>query len=311
MNLITRCPSCGTTFRVQPTQLSVRGGKVRCGKCGTVFNGVAALVEQPSATARPEPSPQLGLFEAARRTPPVEQTRPVGEAHDVSRAGAPRSGSAHGMPLAVEEVLIEEVAPDQARPAPVAHAAPRRPAPPKAAPHREPPLAFLADERPRARFTVAWSLLALIAAAALALQLLLYLRSDVVARYPQARPALAALCLALQCELHLPQRPDLMSIESSDLQADTQRDNVIVLNTVIRNHARFPQEFPSLELTLTDEQDRPVVRRVLAPSDYLAAGTAGARLQRGIAAGGEAVARVYFDSSRVRATGYRIYLFYP
>ncbi len=64
MNLITRCPSCGTTFRVQPTQLSVRGGKVRCGKCGTVFNGVAALVEQPSATARPEPSPQLGLFGA-------------------------------------------------------------------------------------------------------------------------------------------------------------------------------------------------------------------------------------------------------
>lgn len=309
MILITCCPSCGTTFRVQPTQLSVRGGKVRCGKCGTIFNGVAALVEQPSATARPEPSPQLGLFEAARHAPPAEQPRPVAEAGDLSGAGVPPNRLAHGTPMTVEEVLIEEVALDQARP--VAAAAPRRPAPPHAASRQDPPLAFLADERPRARFTVAWSLLALIAAAALALQLLLYLRSDVVARYPQARPAFAALCLALECELHLPQRPDLMSIESSDLQADTQRDNVIVLNAVIRNHARFPQQFPSLELTLTDEQDRPVVRRVLAPSDYLAASTAGARLQRGIAAGGEAVARVYFDASRVRATGYRIYLFYP
>jgi hypothetical protein len=51
------------------------------------------------------------------------------------------------------------------------------------------------------------------------------------------------------------------------------------------------------------------VRRVLAPSDYLSA--ARARLQQGIAAGGEAAARVYFDTSRVHATGYRVYLFYP
>ena len=30
---VTRCPNCGTAFRVQPAQLSARGGKVRCGKC--------------------------------------------------------------------------------------------------------------------------------------------------------------------------------------------------------------------------------------------------------------------------------------
>ena len=75
MNLTTRCPSCGTAFRVQPAQLSARGGKVRCGKCGHVFDGVKALVAENAAagavTPAPEsePSPQLGLFEAPKRLP--------------------------------------------------------------------------------------------------------------------------------------------------------------------------------------------------------------------------------------------------
>ncbi len=71
MNLTTRCPECGTAFRVQPMQLSARGGKVRCGKCSHVFDGVAALVAegQQGAQAETEPSPQLALFEAARKGP--------------------------------------------------------------------------------------------------------------------------------------------------------------------------------------------------------------------------------------------------
>ena len=71
--LTTRCPDCGTAFRVQPVQLSARGGKVRCGKCTHVFDGVAALVaEGPAAQnagTEAEPSPQLALFEASRSTP--------------------------------------------------------------------------------------------------------------------------------------------------------------------------------------------------------------------------------------------------
>ena len=48
MSLATRCPVCGTAFRVQREQLAVRGGRVRCGKCATVFDGVASLVEEGS-----------------------------------------------------------------------------------------------------------------------------------------------------------------------------------------------------------------------------------------------------------------------
>jgi hypothetical protein len=77
---------------------------------------------------------------------------------------------------------------------------------------------------------------------------------------------------------------------------------------LLKNRATVAQEYPSLELALNDEGGRPVLRRVLAPRDYLDAGRA---LDQGIVAGGEVPLRVYLDAGRLRATGYRLYLFYP
>jgi hypothetical protein len=110
--------------------------------------------------------------------------------------------------------------------------------------------------------------------------------------------------------LRLPRRAKLMAIESSDLQADGRRENVIVLNAVLRNQAPFAQEYPALELTLTDERDEAMARRVLMPADYLGGGGA-ERIAQGIAAGAEASLRLYLDTSGLRAVGYRMYLFFP
>lgn len=41
--LITECPNCQTRFRVSENQLQQSGGRVRCGACLTVFNGVQNL----------------------------------------------------------------------------------------------------------------------------------------------------------------------------------------------------------------------------------------------------------------------------
>jgi hypothetical protein len=101
-----------------------------------------------------------------------------------------------------------------------------------------------------------------------------------------------------------------MSIESSDLQADNRSETVIVLNAVLHNRAPFSQEYPSLELTLTDDADRPVLRRVLAPADYLEPARY-ALIRQGLAPGADAALRVSLDASRSRATGYRLYLFFP
>jgi predicted Zn finger-like uncharacterized protein len=254
--LLTRCPACGTTFRALPSQLAVRGGMVRCGKCAAVFDGVASLVEESAAAEPAEPSPQLGLFEAGARAAPRPTLRRLAPAED------------------------------------------------------EPLPEFLEEEPPRSRYGVAWGLGAVIAAAALAGQLAYQFRTELATLAPQLQPVLAEGCRLLDCELRLPRRLDLLSIESSDLQSDARREGLVVLNAVIRNRAAFAQELPALELTLTDAGDQPLVRRVLRPADY-APGLAPALRGSGLAPGAEAVLRLHFDTGGVRATGYRLYLFYP
>ncbi|WP_241049175.1 DUF3426 domain-containing protein [Achromobacter xylosoxidans] len=49
MALTTRCPQCGTSFKVVPDQLRVRNGLVRCGACATVFDGRACLLPEAGA----------------------------------------------------------------------------------------------------------------------------------------------------------------------------------------------------------------------------------------------------------------------
>jgi len=254
--LTTRCPNCGTAFRVQPVQLSARGGKVRCGKCGHIFDGVAALVAegqqaQQVAAAESEPSPQLALFAASRKSP---------------IAGA----------AANEDV----------------------------------PVADFLDEAPPPRRPVASAFGVALALVVLAAQAVHYFRAEIAVLIPETRPYLVAACATLKCELKLPRRPKLMAIESSDLQADGRRDNVIVLNAVLRNQAQFSQEYPALELTLTDERDEALARRVLMPAEYLT-GFPADQIARGIGAGADAALRVYFDTGGLRAIGYRMYLFFP
>lgn len=52
--LVTQCPSCHTQFRINEKQLQIAGGKVRCGACLGVFQGVDNIVwEEGQAPAAP------------------------------------------------------------------------------------------------------------------------------------------------------------------------------------------------------------------------------------------------------------------
>ncbi|MFM0735669.1 DUF3426 domain-containing protein [Paraburkholderia xenovorans] len=57
MLLATRCPFCETVFRLQPAQLALRRGLVRCGHCHEVFDASSSLFELNEngdfASARP------------------------------------------------------------------------------------------------------------------------------------------------------------------------------------------------------------------------------------------------------------------
>ena len=49
MTLATRCPACGTAFRVVSDQLRVSSGWVRCGRCGASFDALEHLFRHASA----------------------------------------------------------------------------------------------------------------------------------------------------------------------------------------------------------------------------------------------------------------------
>ena len=172
-------------------------------------------------------------------------------------------------------------------------------------PADEPLPEFLAEPSPPRRGP--WPLLAVLAALVLVAQALLYFRSEIAAGMPATRGALEQVCRLLACEMRLPRQVKLLSIESYEVRPDPLREGVIVLNAVIRNHAPFTQEYPALQLTLTDDANRDLVTRAILPREYLDPAAAA----RGIEAGGEASLKVHFDASRTRATGYELVLFYP
>src|SRR3954469_16009984 len=63
MGLITRCPTCGTMFKVVADQLKISEGWVRCGHCAEIFDAAGDLRDES----------ELQLPAAARRGGPVTQ----------------------------------------------------------------------------------------------------------------------------------------------------------------------------------------------------------------------------------------------
>jgi predicted Zn finger-like uncharacterized protein len=71
MSLATRCPACGTAFRVVQDQLKVSAGWVRCGRCAEVFNALEGLYDMDSA----EGGAQVDDAAEVRNEAPSEERR--------------------------------------------------------------------------------------------------------------------------------------------------------------------------------------------------------------------------------------------
>ncbi|MBI3901559.1 MAG: zinc-ribbon domain-containing protein [Nitrosomonadales bacterium] len=139
-------------------------------------------------------------------------------------------------------------------------------------------------------------------------QVAYFYRVELAANLPGLRPALTAYCGLLHCTVPLPQKADLMSIESSDLEADPTQASVITLNALLRNRAPHVQAYPNLELTLTDAQDKALARRTFLPTEYLKPDD---DEKQGLAANHELSVKLNLDTADLKASGYRLFLFYP
>lgn len=163
------------------------------------------------------------------------------------------------------------------------------------------------DEPKKRNFFWLWLIGILLLLATAGGQGLYFFRTELAARYPEVKPLLLQLCEVLECTVPLPANPDLLNIETSNLEADPQQANLVTLNAILRNRSAFAQEYPQLELTITNTQDQIVARRVFTPGEY----AKHADLARGMTSNEEVAVKLSLDLGDLTATGYRVFLFYP
>lgn len=130
-------------------------------------------------------------------------------------------------------------------------------------------------------------------------------RNPLAANVPALRPALVAICGVVGCKVELPAQIDYLSVEQGELQA--VGETTFSFSTSLRNQSGTMQSWPHIELILNDSAEKPVLRRVFAPREYLAP----AAVAKGFAPRTEQTIKLYFELARIKASGYHIAIFYP
>jgi predicted Zn finger-like uncharacterized protein len=321
-------------FKVVADQLKISDGWVRCGHCAEIFDATADLrddtqLEPAPAAAEPaaaapepppvdDPEPTLGFASSLHTQVDDSAIDDIHDPEEIAEQAKVLTEHPLDQPFELRRADVSEL-PDEPgdEEALVGPHGFSRPSPlepePEPQPEREPELHDLGFVR-QARRQEFWRrpgvraalvLLLVVLAALLAGQVMYRDRDRLAVSSPALRPWLARMCAVLRCRLGPPLQIDAIAIETSTfnkVRADTYR-----LNVTLKNQAANEVAMPSLELTLTDSQDQPVVRRVLQPAEF-APGRAA--LPSGDWSTSVAVA-VDANGGAGRIAGYRLLAFYP
>lgn len=139
-------------------------------------------------------------------------------------------------------------------------------------------------------------------------------RNQLAASLPPLRPVLQRACDYVGCKIGLPMNIDGISIDSNDLQLIVPSRNQFALSVLMRNRNSTVQAWPNIELTLNDASEKAIARRIFTPTDYLPAATNAPNaplLAQGFGRNTEQSVKLTFELSQLKASGYRVYLFYP
>lgn len=263
----------------------------------TAAPGVAPSAAAVATAATLEPAPQV--FRTPSRAP---LTRHAGDEPRLTAAAQPIAVS----PVAavapsvfrspargLEAHAIEPTWPAQDPDEPTLGVPLARPAPESAGPVRilgetrlrgEDPSSFgrslpdfMEDEVPPAPWVrPLWALGCLLLLVVLLAQLLYVFRNDVASASPGLRGALTQLCKPLGCEVAYPRRIERVFIVGASLQqasaaAASGNEFRYQLRFTLQNRFDQDQQWPSLMVQLSDSSGTAVIRKAIAPSQYLPA----------------------------------------
>ena len=306
MSLITRCPACGTMFKVVTDQLKVSQGWVRCGHCADVFDASLHLqaTQEISAPIPIQPSAPVFSPESVAKQQNSEWSPRVFFADD--DVVAPPAGNADVTELepyqshqplmhdpdglqvdehseAVRAELAQAQAGNEqgvsARADSAAHREHKDDSDdsdvlsefPLDRPDAAKDVSFVRDARRRAFWRkpgvrAALGLFGFVLVALLVLQVLVQQRDSLAAFAPALKPWIQKLCEQLHCEVAPLRSMESLVIDSSSFNKVTP--DLYRLAFTFKNSGAVAIAMPSLEVTLTDSQDQALVRRVLTPAQF-------------------------------------------
>ncbi len=122
-------------------------------------------------------------------------------------------------------------------------------------------------QRPAVRVLMLLAALAL--GVLLAGQVAIQERDRLAAYEPALRPWLVRLCEPFDCRIRPPRQIDAIAIDNSSF--NKLRPDAYRLQVTLKNQSVTEVAMPALELTLTDSEEQPVIRRVLMPGEVDAA----------------------------------------
>lgn len=309
MSLLTRCTHCHTVFRITAEQLQAHGGKVRCGRCRQVFDGMIALAPDAPVVPAPEipqPAPAAPVVAAAEPAPEHAPPAPALTAQSAAAQPAPETLPQQAVTGTSAEAESPPEVPQAKAPAEAAAPAALELEAERLATAAENPFideSGITEPAPRRPWFAAAGI---VLAVALAGQAIFFYRGELAARHPLARQWLNAACLQAGCTVPLPRVTKAVLIEASDLQLiDPARPDRIQLTATLRNHAGHDVAYPALDLVLTNATDHTLARRIFLPADYLGRQRDS---RAGLAANAELTVRLTLETGNLGAAGFRLAL---
>ena len=327
MSLITQCPACTTMFKVVPDQLRVSEGWVRCGQCDEVFDANARLqapLAAPSVTPFTPPVPvspssdyDWGPLAGARDTPVHAAGQDAPAVDSLSNALSGFSEATHEASdeeLPARDPFLEKSPQELAAflgSAPVEHVLGNDPVPAERAAAPESTPSFLTQKpstSPRAnRLWRGVILMAcLLLSLALGVQVLMQERDRIAATLPALKPLVEAVCAASGCQIAAFRHIDAVVIDSSSFAKAGALS--YKLQFTVKNVGTVAVATPALELSLTDTQDRTLVRRVVRAQEF---DSRQGTLRPGTELTATLPIQVRLGAGSEKIAGYRLLAFYP
>lgn len=296
MRSITHCPACQTEFFVTEEQLNKHHGQVRCGQCLHVFDAKPQIVA-------------LDTQSESNLASPVEATADEATADEFLL----NDGLLNDVPAPIAEDLESATAQAEATPIEITETTTSKIS----------NWALIADRLPSNFYDLAgksklnlytaakksrpWLLLALFLLLIAIAQSIYFLRNEIAIYYPHTKPYLVQACKKIACSIDLPKKIEFIAIDDSDIQEDANYAGLMHLSSTLINQAGFNQAYPNIELTLTDVEDKPKLRRIFKPSEYL---TDKANIANGLGPGEEVKIKLAMTTQGETVAGYRVLVTY-